>query len=118
MYGPLAEGANDGKEQVVFLYRVVPGQGVGASFGSWCASLGGIPGSVLERATRIYQQLSQGMPYERPTLTQQEMRRYEDLNGLLARFINLQGFEKDEDASELQSIIDSVASLLWLNNQK
>jgi hypothetical protein len=67
---------------------------------------------VLERATEIYQQLSQGMPYEGPTLTQQEIGRFEDLDGLLARFINLHGFENDEDANELQSIIDSIASLL------
>lgn len=112
MYGQLADDAtSDGKDQVVFLYRVVPGKGAGASFGSWCASLGGIPGEVLERATTLYQQLSQGMPYEEPTLTQQEARRYEDLDGLLARFINLQDFDNDEDAGELQSIIDSVASL-------
>ncbi|SAM04069.1 hypothetical protein [Absidia glauca] len=89
----------------------MPGKGVGASFGSWCASLGGIPGEVLERATTLYQQLSQEMPYEEPTLTQQEARRYEDLDGLLARFLNLQDFDNDEDAGELQSIIDSVASL-------
>lgn len=36
-------------EEVVFLYRIVPGQGPSASHGIWCASIAGIPSHTIER---------------------------------------------------------------------
>lgn len=36
-------------EEVVFLYRILPGQGHSASHGIWCASIAGIPTHTIER---------------------------------------------------------------------
>lgn len=36
-------------DEVVFLYRIVPGKGPSASFGIWCAGVAGLPSTTIKR---------------------------------------------------------------------
>lgn len=36
-------------DEVVFLYRVVPGSRACNSYGAWCASIAGIPAPIVQR---------------------------------------------------------------------
>lgn len=38
-------------DEVVFLYRIVPGKGPSASYGIWCAGIAGLPSSTIERGS-------------------------------------------------------------------
>lgn len=42
------QGEEEGDE-VVFLYRIVPGKGPSTSYGIWCAGIAGLPSSTIER---------------------------------------------------------------------
>lgn len=45
-------GENEGDE-VVFLYRIVPGKEATASYGIWCAGIAGLPLTTIKRGTNI-----------------------------------------------------------------
>ncbi|CAO3593344.1 unnamed protein product [Absidia cylindrospora] len=97
------------QEQVVFLYRVVPGTGLRASFGRWCASLGGISASVLQRAQVIHRQLSMNEgAYQIPwTLDDQTL--YGELDKLLAQFMAIR--DVASEGTQVQAIMDRMTSL-------
>lgn len=43
----------DEGDEVVFLYRIVPGKGPSASYGIWCAGIAGLPTSTIERGNNL-----------------------------------------------------------------
>jgi DNA mismatch repair protein MSH5 len=53
------EKTGDGEEvveegdEVVFLYRIVPGNGPSASYGIWCAGIAGLPSTTIERGNTM-----------------------------------------------------------------
>lgn len=46
--GEFRNKREQGKE-VIFLYRIVPGEKQSKSYGVWCASIAGLPTHVIER---------------------------------------------------------------------
>ncbi|ORZ15062.1 DNA mismatch repair protein MutS [Absidia repens] len=97
------------QEQVVFLYRVVPGTGLGASFGRWCASLGGISPSILQRAQVIHRQLSLNEDAYQIPWTEDDQTHYGVLDKLLAQFMAIRDITSQ--CTQVQAIMDRMTTL-------
>ncbi|KAI8085171.1 DNA mismatch repair protein MutS [Halteromyces radiatus] len=94
--------------QVVFLYKVVPGYGLGASFGIWCASLAGISEDVLQRANQLTNTFINGTSYQE-VWTIQDQDYYNKLEQIKEKFITVKEFTNDFIISS--GIVDSLSSL-------
>ncbi|KAI7866087.1 DNA mismatch repair protein MutS [Spinellus fusiger] len=91
-------------ESIVFLYRIVPGVGLGASYGAWCATLGGIDTKIVNRATHLSNMIHNQQPID-PIENESETRRFEQLKILAVEFLASIG------AGEMKKVVASVNRL-------
>jgi DNA mismatch repair protein MSH5 len=47
------QGEEEEGDEVVFLYRIVPGKGPSTSYGIWCAGIAGLPSTTIKRGKYI-----------------------------------------------------------------
>ncbi|CAO3641058.1 unnamed protein product [Mucor hiemalis] len=97
-------GENEGDE-VVFLYRIVPGEEATASYGIWCAGIAGLPLTTIKRAIALSDTYLAGNIIERMSSVQ-EQEIYKHLEILRDAFLNT-----DTDLMDPQKLIASIQDL-------
>ncbi|CAO3634182.1 unnamed protein product [Cunninghamella blakesleeana] len=91
-------------EQVIFLYKIVPGKSIESSYGQWCASLGGIPENIIQRSHQLTDIFLNGKKYDL-LYSKNEEERYEKMTILLNQFI------QNDDDNMNETIMNSLMAL-------
>ncbi|GAA5812728.1 hypothetical protein MFLAVUS_006186 [Mucor flavus] len=90
-------------DEVVFLYRIVPGKGPSASYGIWCAGIAGLPSSTIERAIELSEYFQNDKPIEKIETDQE--------NYKMLKLIKNEFLEADTSQSNVKDLISSIESL-------
>ncbi|KAG2200478.1 hypothetical protein INT47_011458 [Mucor saturninus] len=98
------QGGEEGDE-VVFLYRIVPGKGPNTSYGIWCAGIAGLPSSTIERAVELSENYIQGAPIKKVYSLQDEE------NYKMLELIRNEFLERDINQVNPYDLISSIGSL-------
>ncbi|KAI9364612.1 muts domain V-domain-containing protein [Pilaira anomala] len=97
------ENQGEEGEEVVFLYRIVPGKGPNASYGIWCAGIAGLPSSTIERAIELSDCFLNDKPIEKIEADQEN---YKKLQRIKDEFL-----EVDLTRVDGQEFVSSIESL-------
>ncbi|KAI8373882.1 muts domain V-domain-containing protein [Blakeslea trispora] len=63
---PIKDGSDgDVGDEVVFLYEIIPGNGYCSSYGTWCATIAGLPSHTIQRAIEFSNTLVKGKAVDR-----------------------------------------------------
>lgn len=92
-------------DEVVFLYRIVPGKEATASYGIWCASIAGLPLPTIKRAISLSETYVEGKLIER-TKTEEEQEKYKQLEAIRDDFLS-----SDATLMDPQGLITSIQDL-------
>ncbi|KAI9255012.1 muts domain V-domain-containing protein [Helicostylum pulchrum] len=90
-------------DEVVFLYRIVPGKGPSASYGIWCAGIAGLPSSTIERAIELSEYFQNDKPIEKISTDQE--------NYKMLKLIKNDFLEADISQIDASDLISSIESL-------
>ncbi|KAG2235169.1 hypothetical protein INT48_003513 [Thamnidium elegans] len=90
-------------DEVVFLYRIVPGKGPSASYGIWCAGIAGLPSSTIERAIELSECFQNDKPIEKIDTDQE--------NYKMLKLIKDDFLEADLSQINADNLISSIESL-------
>ncbi|KAF7731558.1 MutS protein msh5 [Apophysomyces ossiformis] len=98
-------------EEMVFLYRIIPGTGLDASFGAWCASTAGLSTELVRRALHMSERFADGQPIQ-PLWTEDEELKFEQLFDLAKKFIKLPISTDPTNMKQLRLLMQTTADLI------
>ncbi|CAG8440083.1 18808_t:CDS:10 [Acaulospora morrowiae] len=90
---------NDDDEELTFLYRLVPGRSI-SSWGTFCASIAGVPPGIVQRATHLSQLFSRYESIPPPLDDDQERRVYATCEQVARKFLELDLEKRETDVSK------------------
>ncbi|KAG2193007.1 hypothetical protein INT46_009809 [Mucor plumbeus] len=101
----LSESALNKENEVVFLYRIVPGNGDTKSHGLWCASIAGLPSHTIGRAEYLSRKFKNTEPIER-IQTKQEEEKYKLLEQIYISFT-----KNNNSELSIREVIPAIESI-------
>ncbi|CAI2171965.1 328_t:CDS:10 [Funneliformis geosporum] len=97
---------DDEQEELTFLYRLVPGRSI-SSWGTFCATLAGVPSHVVKRASYLSQLFARYESIPPPFGDDRERREYATCEQVARKFVQLDFDGQDSNIESFLKWVDS-----------
>ncbi|KAI8150273.1 DNA mismatch repair protein MutS [Fennellomyces sp. T-0311] len=101
-------------EEVVFLYKVVPGSQARNSYGAWCASIAGVPTPVVKRALEISSTIYSGGTLK-PIYSEEEDLVFDAIEAIARRLLRMDSGNEStvtNDTDAIETLVEELAQLI------